>query len=138
MSNADRARVILRVSVAGLLAAHGWYRALTGGYVGFGEYLTSQHIPLGDVAAIGITALEIVGSALLAGGRFVRVVTPLLGAVYLTGIVLLHRHEGWFVVGGGRNGMEYSVLLLVCLLVIHLQHAPSSPSPAQSARAPTM
>ena len=26
--------------------------------------------------------------------------------------------EGWFVVGGGRNGVEYSVLLLVCLVAL--------------------
>jgi hypothetical protein len=28
--------------------------------------------------------------------------------------------KGWFVVGGGRNGMEYSVLLILCLVVIAL------------------
>jgi hypothetical protein len=26
----------------------------------------------------------------------------------------VHFQEGWFVVGGGRNGMEYSVLLMLC------------------------
>ena len=29
---------------------------------------------------------------------------------------LAGRHLGWFVVGAGRNGMEYSVLLIACLL----------------------
>ena len=32
------------------------------------------------------------------------------------GIVLVHAPSGWFVVGGGRNGMEYSVLLIAVLL----------------------
>lgn len=37
------------------------------------------------------------------------------------GIVLVHAPEGWFVVGLGRNGMEYSVLLIVCLLSLAYQ-----------------
>ena len=31
------------------------------------------------------------------------------------GIVLVHGPEGWFVVGMGRNGVEFSVLLLAAL-----------------------
>ena len=42
--------------------------------------------------------------------------------VYLTGIALVHAKAGWFVVGLGRNGAEYSVLLIVCLLCVGLQH----------------
>jgi putative oxidoreductase len=29
------------------------------------------------------------------------------------GIVLVHAENGWFVVGGGRNGVEYSVVLIL-------------------------
>ena len=32
------------------------------------------------------------------------------------GILLVHREAGWFVVGLGRNGMEYSVLLIAVFL----------------------
>jgi putative oxidoreductase len=38
------------------------------------------------------------------------------------GIVLVHARDGWFVVGGGRNGMEYSVLLIVGLIATALLH----------------
>ena len=34
------------------------------------------------------------------------------------GIVLVHFKEGWFVVGGGRNGWEYNFLLIFVLLAI--------------------
>ena len=37
------------------------------------------------------------------------------------GIVLVHAKSGWFVVGGGSNGAEYSVLLIPCLMVIAAQ-----------------
>ena len=36
----------------------------------------------------------------------------------LMGIYLIHGRAGWFVVGAGRNGMEFSVLLILCLCVI--------------------
>ena len=31
---------------------------------------------------------------------------------------MVHWKEGWFVVGAGRNGMEYSALLIASLLAI--------------------
>ncbi|MDQ2769867.1 MAG: hypothetical protein M3Y54_05135 [Bacteroidota bacterium] len=34
----------------------------------------------------------------------------------LPGLATVHWTEGWFVVGGGRNGTQFSVLLFVCLL----------------------
>jgi len=40
------------------------------------------------------------------------------------GIALVHFPEGGFVVGRGRNGMEYSVLLIAVLTVIALMHWP--------------
>ena len=45
--------------------------------------------------------------------------------IYATGIVMVHAPNGWFVVGGGRNGAEYSVLLIVALLCVGAQHAPA-------------
>ncbi|WP_295793028.1 hypothetical protein [Mucilaginibacter sp.] len=38
--------------------------------------------------------------------------------VLVVGIFLDHMHDGWFVVGGGRNGMEYSVVLIACLFAV--------------------
>ena len=37
--------------------------------------------------------------------------------VYESGLVF-HFPEGWFVVGAGRNGMEYSVLLIAVLAAL--------------------
>ena len=42
-------------------------------------------------------------------------------AIYAMGIVLVHAPEGWFVVGAGRNGMEYSVLLIGSLTLVALR-----------------
>jgi len=38
--------------------------------------------------------------------------------VLVMGIILVHFKEGWFVVGGGQNGVEYNFLLICVLLAI--------------------
>jgi putative oxidoreductase len=113
---------LLRLTLAGLIAAHGWARLLAGGVPPFGTFLTSQGLPFGPELAMAVTALEIVGSIVLAAGRFVAPLCIAFSLVYVTGIVLVHAKAGWFVVGLGRNGAEYSVLLIVCLLCVALQH----------------
>ncbi len=116
--------LVLRVAIAGLLAAHGWARLLAGGVEPFGGWLESQGLPFGFVIAAGVTALEILGTPLLAWGRWATWLCLAYCAVYATGLVMVHWPAGWFVVGLGRNGMEYSVLLIVCLGLLAWVNAP--------------
>lgn len=115
---------ILRLLLAGLIGAHGWARLIAGGVAPFGEWLGTQGFPLGYYIAAAITAFEILGTPLL----MARIWVPLLclgyACIYAVGIVLVHAPAGWFVVGLGRNGAEYSVLLIACLLCVGLQHLP--------------
>lgn len=113
---------LLRWVLAGLLAAHGWARWIHGGVVPFGGWLETQGIPFGMAVAWAVTLLEIVGTPLLALGWRVRWLALLYAAVYATGLVMVHWPAGWFVVGLGRNGMEYSVLLIGCLLGLAWAH----------------
>jgi putative oxidoreductase len=117
--------LVLRLVLAGLVAAHGWARLISGGVPPFGEFLTSQGFPVGFYFAALVTAIEIVGSIFLLLGRFAALVCAVLALIYAMGIALVHAQEGWFVVGLGRNGSEYSVLLIVCLLLTGLQHVRS-------------
>lgn len=114
----------LRLTLAGLVAAHGVARWTVGGVVPFGNWLDSQGWPFGLVIAISISAIEIVGPVLLVLGRCVTPLCMVFAGIYAMGIALVHAKAGWFVVGLGRNGSEYSVLLIVCLLVLALQHLP--------------
>lgn len=116
--------LILRLALAGLIAAHGWVRWLSGGVPLFGEWLTSQGLPFGYSIAAAVTAIEIMGTVPLAAGRIVAPLTLTYTAIYAVGIYMVHAPEGWFVVGKGRNGVEYSVLLIVALLCLGLQHFP--------------
>jgi putative oxidoreductase len=108
---------VLRVVVAILLFIHGSYRLMSGGVAGFGGFLAGVGLPLGAAIAWAITIGEIVGTVALAAGVFVRPLALWFAAELTVGILLVHASDGWFVVGGGRNGMEYSVLLIAVLLV---------------------
>ena len=123
-SRSEMGWLVLRLALAGLIAAHGYYRLLTGGSFGFGELLTSQGVPFGVAVAWAVTLSEVTGSVLLALGRLVLPTTLLLSAIYAVGAVMVHLPSGWLVVGAGRNGVEYSVLLIVALLCVGLQFAP--------------
>jgi putative oxidoreductase len=115
--------LILRITLAVLIGVHGWFRLFNGGVEPFGIWLNGQGIPFGFWVAAAITTLEIVGSALLVFGRMVRLLCGAFAMLYAMGILMLHAAEGWFVVGAGRNGAEYSVLLIVALFCVGLQHS---------------
>jgi len=68
---------------------------------------------------------EILGTILLALGRWTTWLCLGFCAIYAADLVLVHWPAGWFVVGLGRNGMEYSVLLIACLALLAFVHAPA-------------
>lgn len=114
--------LFLRLLVATLIAIHGWARLLENAVTPFGQWLNTQGFaPAGPAIAWGITGFEIGGTLLLALGRFTRPLALLYACIYAVGIILVHAPAGWFVVGLGRNGAEYSVLLIGVLLAIALQ-----------------
>ena len=121
----ERALLLLRLLLAGLIAAHGWARWIAGGVAPFGTWLDGLGFPLGFWIAVAITAYEIAGTPLLALGRWVSLLCIGYCFIYLMGIVLVHWPAGWFVVGLGRNGMEYSVLLVTCLALQAWVHWPA-------------
>lgn len=64
---------------------------------------------------------EIGATLLLLLNRFVPLICAIFSIIYVAGIVLVHAPEGWFVVGHGRNGVEYSVLLIGCLVILGIK-----------------
>lgn len=104
---------IVRIGAAALLWIHGLYRLYVGGSADFGAWLETQHIPA--FVAWMITIFECISPPLLMARRFVRPLVAVHMLILIGGIVMVHAPEGWWVVGAGRNGMEYSVLLLICL-----------------------
>ena len=119
----DRVRLgltLLRVSVALLMLIHGAARAWLGIVDDFGVVLGLWGFPAGHALAWTITVVEIVGGLALAAGWLVRPLAVWFALQLVAGVYLIHWRAGWFVVGAGRNGMEYSVLLIACVVVIAL------------------
>ena len=114
--------VVLRIFLAATMITHGVARINAGGVAPFGEFLTISGFPLGFYLAWAITVFEIGGGIILAIGYFVPVLASIFAVQLIMGIVLVHAKEGWFVVGLGRNGMEYSVLLIVSFLAMAFAH----------------
>lgn len=108
---------IFRIAVSLLLMVHGLAQILRGTVDEFGDFLDDQGFPAGIFLAWAITFFEVIGSLLMISGYFVSWISLLFVAELTLGIILVHAGNGWFVVGG-VNGMEYSILLIECLLLI--------------------
>ena len=112
------ALVFIRIVLAAVMFIHGAARISNGTVGGFGEFLGAQGIPLGFYFAWGITLVELVGSVLLAAGYYAWIIALVFALELAVGIALVHYKEGWFVVGHGRNGIEFSAVLITSLLAI--------------------
>jgi putative oxidoreductase len=112
-----RALSAVRILTALLIFIHGAFRASHWDpYVtGFGEWLSGLGFPQGFYWAAAVTIYELIAPPLIIARRFVSLLCLGHIGILALGAYLVHFPEGWFVVGAGRNGMEYSVLLIGCL-----------------------
>ena len=115
---------MLRVAVAAMMIIHGVARWSAGAVAPFGSAFESWGFPFGVACAWAITVVEILDGAALAVGRGVVPLCAWFSAQLVAGIVLVHAKSGWFVVGLGRNGVEFSVLLIVCFVCVAWLHWP--------------
>ncbi len=93
-------------------------RAAGGGGRGgaFRGWLETQGFPVGIVWAWGVTVCELVAPGLIILRRWVGGLC--LGHVGTLTLGMVHLPNGLFVVRLGRNWMDYSVLLIECLLAL--------------------
>jgi putative oxidoreductase len=108
---------VLRLVLCAIVFTHGAYRFYEGTSPILGQILESHGFPFGTFLAYSVNTVETVGGVLLALRLLVIPVCLSLSTIYITGIILFHRHEGFFVVGPGTGGWEYSALLITCALV---------------------
>jgi putative oxidoreductase len=113
------ALAMLRICTAALFMAHAVVRVFTPGSIQqFGGYLGKTGIPYGTAVVYGITTFEVAGGLMMMLGIRTRYLAAGFAVILVGGIVLIHRHFGWFVGEHGTGGSEYSIALLVALLVI--------------------
>ena len=70
---------------------------------------------MGLPLAWAIKLSHVVCAILLLLNRYVRIAAFVTIPILVAGIIMVHAPEGWFVVGAGRNGVEFNLLLISAL-----------------------
>jgi putative oxidoreductase len=111
---------LLRLAVAIILLMHSIPGMFNNGITDFGNlYLNQQGFaPLGVPLAWAIKLSHVAAAFCLLFERYVKLASIITIAILIMGIVMVHLPEGWYVVGGGRNGIEFNFLLIFALLTI--------------------
>jgi len=116
---------LLRLGVAVIFLSHSLHGIFTGNDVhDFGNLFLNKigFAPFGVPVAWSVVIGQIITSLLLILNRGVIASCLINISILIAGIVTVHYSEGWYVVGAGRNGMEFSFILIVVLLFILLAH----------------
>jgi putative oxidoreductase len=116
--------LILRIAIAIIFVTHSVFGMFNNGINDFGNLFLNQigFAPLGVPIAWAIKLIHLFGAILLLFNKYLKPVCILNILIFIMGIVLVHYQEGWFVVGAGRNGMEYNFLLICVLASIMLSN----------------
>jgi len=109
--------LILRIALAAVFFMHGAPSIFTGAVNKFGNgYLNEAGFaPIGLLLAWAIKLSHVVCAVLLILNRYIRVAAFVTIPILVAGIIMIHAAEGWYVVGAGRNGVEFNVLLISVL-----------------------
>lgn len=113
------ARKVMRITMGIIFVSHGAARLFYDSVSDFGSFLNSKGFIVGLFLAWAITIGEMLAGSLLAFGYKVKYCVIFHALVVLAGIFLVHLPNGWFVVGHGSGGIEYSLLILVVLLYLY-------------------
>ncbi|PWN71567.1 DoxX family protein [Chryseobacterium phosphatilyticum] len=108
----------LRFALSVILMMHSVISILSGDVNNFGRlYLdTIGFSPVGLYMAWGVKLIHLVSIPLLWFDQCIKPVSWCNMAIFIFGIYYIHWQNGWFVVGGGTNGIEFNVLLIFCFL----------------------
>ncbi len=111
---------LLRLATAIILFAHSVPGMFNNGINDFGNLYLNQigFAPMGVAIAWAIKLSHVVCACCLLFQKYMMAACLLTISILVVGIVLVHYKEGWFVVGGGKNGVEFNFLLIVVLLTI--------------------
>ena len=111
---------LLRVALIVVFLTHSLAGMFNNGVNDFGNLYLNQvgFAPFG-VAIAWLVKLSHVGLVVsLLTDRYLKFMAIVSIFILVAGIIMIHFEEGWFVVGGGRNGMEFNFLLIMCLLTV--------------------
>ena len=111
---------LLRLAVSIILLVHGLGGMFNNGVNDFGHYFLAPagFGALGVPLAWAIKLSHVAVAVCLLTEKFIKPACIITIIILIAGTIMVHGKEGWFVVGGGRNGIEFNVLLIFVLLAI--------------------
>jgi putative oxidoreductase len=111
---------LLRFAVAVILLLHSVPGIFNNGINEFGKFYLNEvgYAPLGVPIAWAIKLSHIICAICLLLDRFTKLASIITILILVMGIIMVHFKEGWYVVGNGRNGVEFNFLLIFVLLTI--------------------
>lgn len=110
--------LLLRVGLCIILFAHSFFSIISGDVNAFGKhYLDAEGFaPFGVIIAWFVKLIHLISIPFLLINRMIKPVAIANILIFVAGIIMVHWQDGWFVVGGGRNGIEFNFLLIICFL----------------------
>jgi putative oxidoreductase len=111
----DLGLLLGRAVLGVVFVVHGWQK-WADGIGGTQEGFAAMGVPLADVSAVALAALEVGGGALLVLGALTAVVAPLLGVGMLGAAWFAHRDA--FLVADG--GLEFVLVLAAAAFLLAL------------------
>ncbi|HCA06903.1 DoxX family protein [Chryseobacterium sp.] len=108
----------IRSALSVILLMHSVVSIFSGDVNDFGRlYLDAVGFsPFGIYLAWAVKLIHLFSVFLIWSDRWVKVVSIPNMFILTLGIYFLHWQNGWYVVGGGANGIEFNVLLICCFL----------------------
>ncbi len=103
-----------------MLIMHSVPGMFDGGVNDFGNFYLNEvgFAPFGLFIAWSIKLSHLAAAILLLMNKFVKWASIITIFVLVIGIYMIHFKEGWYVVGGGRNGVEFNFLLICAFLTV--------------------
>ena len=111
---------LLRLAVSIILLMHSVPGIFNNGINEFGKFYLNENgfSPLGVPIAWAIKLSHVLCAICLLLNKYVEPASIITILILIAGIIMVHFKEGWYVVGGGRNGIEFNFLLICVLLTI--------------------
>jgi putative oxidoreductase len=116
---------LVKLAVCAIIFTHGIHRYLYGEIAPLGNALAAFGFPFPQGQAQLVNLAETVGVLLIASGVLVRTMCAVLVIIFATGIALIHWQLGFFILGPGEGGWEFSALLIACFTAVALDYWPS-------------
>lgn len=112
---------LLRFALAIIFLSHSLHGIFNNNDVNdFGNLFLNQigFAPFGVLIAWFVVISQIITSFLFLLNKYIKIASIINIVILVAGIITVHFKEGWYVVGAGRNGMEFSFVLIFILLTL--------------------